>query len=547
MNYKVTTTLLSALVLILPCFAGNTSPSVSRLYPKIEVPARSLVIVDLGKDKIEGQIAACALQGIVNRTSKEKIYVMNTLCRDNHGDWRKDTIGQQRSGQAQMGELWLKELFENIPQKRLEIDNSKENPGFMALLKYALPYVKGMIIWDPKLEQATIEAATTIAGQTDGIIVSPRMAERLKDYNLPVIEDLRGKFNNNIECLDWLIKNYFEKANKQVEFTWSHITTNPEDSWGGANKDYVVANKLFTYFLDIQNTEECDYYKTIVKKYPEGTPVMGWTDEMKADKLFADYGYFMVPFISVENMSVMSSFPPVEECKQTPKAYPVENNAVYIAFLISDGDNLLHTMIYEPYTIMNTNDLGAVPITWIINPAIADLAPPVFKWYEERLKNHEIAGMMGDGSPISERFAGFSFYCDLARHYVKKSGIRTLKQMVDAEAASWRIQPYCLNGGYDGADWRGIGVYDYHLDNRTFHIGTISFQDSLFNKTISDAPKNEPLFLCVFMGGAHLDTPKKIKAIADSIKSRNDGKKYYFVRMMDLAATYRARKGLPVE
>ena len=553
MNYKVTTTRLSVLILILFCFAcdngkKNEQTSIvpaSRLYPKIEIPAQSLVIVDLVNDKIEGQVAACALQGIVNRTSEEKIYVMNTLCRDNHGGWKDDTTDRQRSKQAQMGELWLKELFENMPQKRLETDSSKENPGFMALLEYALHYVKGIIIWDPKLEQATIEAAATIAGQTDGIIVSPDMAERLKGYNLPVIDDLQGKFINNIECLDWLIENYFEMANKQVAFTWSHMTTDPENSWGGANKDYVIANKLFTYFLDIQIKEECAYYETIVKKYPEGTPIMGWTDELKADKLFADYGYFMVPLISVENMTVMSSFPSVKGTMQTPKAYPIEDNAVYIALFISDGDNLLHTMIYEPYTIMHTDDLDAVTTTWIINPAITDLAPPVFKWYEEKLKNHEIAGMMGDGSPISERFAGFSFYCDFTKHYIKESGIRTIKHMVDAEAAAWRIQPYCMNGGYAGNDWRGIGVYDYHMDNQTFHIGTTSLRESLFNNTINNAPKGEPLFLCAFIGGSHHDAPKRIKEVAESIKSRNDGKKYYFVRSMDLAATYRAWKGLP--
>ena len=46
---------------------------------------------------------------------------------------------------------------------------------------------------------------------------------------------------------------------------------------------------------------------------------MGWTDELKADKLFADYGYVMIPFISVENMTVMSSFPSVQGTPIEPK------------------------------------------------------------------------------------------------------------------------------------------------------------------------------------------------------------------------------------
>lgn len=517
----------------------------SRLFPTIEVATKSLVIVDLKNDKIEGQVAACALQGIVNRSSEEKVYVMNTRCNDNHGGWYRNDA--PRSPQAQMGELWLKEVFSDLPQKRLETDKPGENPGFMALLEYALPYVKGMIIWDPELEQATIEAATTIAGQTDGIVVSPAMAAQIASYGLPVIEDLRGKFTSNIACLDWLTEHYFKNANKQVAFTWSHMTTDPTTTWGGANKDYVVAHKLFTYFLDIQVKEECAYYENIVKKYPAGTPIMGWTDELKADKLFADYGYVMVPYISVENLTVMCSFPSVTATPATPKAYPVEENAVYIAMLISDGDNLLHSLVYEPYTIMHTQALDAVPATWVINPAITDLAPRVFGWYQEKMKNHELAGMMGDGSPLSERFDGFSFYCDWVKHYIDKAGIRTIKQMIDGEAVAWRVKPYCINGGYSGTDWRGIGPYDYHLDDRTFHIGTTNCEEGWLNGALDNAPEGEPLFFSVFIGGSHHDAPAMMKALAEKIQARNDGKKYYFVRSMDLAATYSSWKGVPVE
>ena len=99
--------------------------------------------------------------------------------------------------------------------------------------------------------------------------------------------------------MDWLVENYFDSACHDVAFTWSHMTLDFEESWGAANKDYVVANRLFTYFLDIQIPEECHYYENIVKRYPAGTQIMGWTDELKADKLFADYGYVMIPFISV--------------------------------------------------------------------------------------------------------------------------------------------------------------------------------------------------------------------------------------------------------
>lgn len=77
----------------------------------------------------------------------------------------------------------------------------------------------------PNWSRATIEAATTIAAQTDALIVSPRLYEEVKGYDFPVIRDLRGMFKTNIECVDWLVENYFETANRDVAFTWSHMTT----------------------------------------------------------------------------------------------------------------------------------------------------------------------------------------------------------------------------------------------------------------------------------------------------------------------------------
>ncbi len=226
------------------------------------------------------------------------------------------------------------------------------------------------------------------------------------------------------------------------------MTLDFAESWGAANKDYVVANRLFTYFLDIRIPEECHYYENIVKRYPAGTQIMGWTDELKADKLFADYGYVMIPFISVENMTVMSSFPSVQGTPIEPRAYEADPNTTYVAMLVADGDNLLHTMIYEPYTIEESEHFGEIPLTWVINPGIVDLAPRVFTWYDRVLKGagQEMAAMMGDGSPNTDRYSGFSFYCALTRHYLDRAGILTMKQMIDGESVAWNVQPYCIEG-----------------------------------------------------------------------------------------------------
>jgi len=520
----------------------------NRLYPKITVPTRELVVVDLHYDSLDAQVAACVLQGIVNRSSTKKIYVTNTYCADNGGAWNNVRIpGYGR--QAQMAENWLREVFPNTPKEILPLDPKMNNPGLMAVLTKFKSFVKGLIIYDPLLEKGTIEAATTIAGQTDGLVVSPAFALELKEFYFPVLKDLRElQFKNNISCLQWLKANYFEKANKQVAFTWSHMSTDRR-SWGAANKDYVVANRLFTFYLNNEDKEERRQYSTIIKEYPAGTPVMGWADERFADALFASYGYFMVPFISVENLSVMSSYPSVSGKKPEPKVYPINNNSVYIAFQVADGDNLEHSLMYQPFTILNSANFGKVPLTWIMNPGIVDLAPLSYNWFISKFSNtnQEMGAMMGDGSPQSDRYSGFSFYCDFANHYINQAGILTMKQMAEGEAVSWRVQPYVLISGYAGTDSRGIGPYEYHMDGESFHIGSVHISEHNIKNIIQSAPANKPLFLSIFAGTASGDIPSGVKKFCDELLAQKDGRQYYFIRSMDLTATYRAWKGLPAQ
>jgi hypothetical protein len=525
-------------------------------YPKIAIPTQSLIVVDLSSDRMDGQIAACVLQGIVNRQREQKIYVTNTYCFDN-----KRSLFLE---QAQMAEPFLSLLYSDVPVERLHKKDNPNWPGLYALLEQFSGLVKGVIIWDPALEAATIEAATTIAGQTDGLPVSPELAAALTDRNLPVIVDLREQnFRRDAECLEWLLANWFEHADHSVAFTWSHMTTDAE-SWGAANKDYVVANGLFTFYLDIVDEQERSCYLNVLKHYPPGTPVMGWTDEHFSDPFFQSVGYFMVPYISVENMSVHSSFPSTTGRQLDPQPMEIDPDGVYAAFYIADGDNLLHTFCYHPYTILNSPVYGKIPITWVINPGIIDLAPRLFDWYLSRLENQELAAMMGDGLPGSDRAEGFKAFCQMTASYLQRAGMHSLKVMAESEAVAWNVQPDVVNSGYDGpTDGRGIGPYEYHLDGETFHIGNvsaISWEDwwqelgplhpEQVREVVRGAPPGQPLFLNIFCGTCNMDQfggehPRDAVAVinrmADILRAygEQDGKHYYYVRSMDVAATYR--------
>jgi hypothetical protein len=509
-------------------------------YPTIPVPTDALLVVDLFHDRMDGQIAACCLQGIVNRSGRTKVYVINTYCRDNRQG------GEKR---ALVSERFLSLLYGDIPAERLMPGTDRRWPSFLPLLDRLRSAVKGLIVWDPAREQATIEAATTIAGQTDGLPVSPELADALSSSGLPIIEDLRShRFAGNLECLSWMLERWFPKANHRVAFTWSHMT-NDEFSWGAPNKDFVVAHRLFTFFLNIENADERRHYIDVLRQYAPGTPVMGWAEERFADPLFCTLGYFMVPYIGAENVTVHSSFPSSTGSQPPPRPAALDPRAVYVALQVPDGDNLLHTILYEPDIILNDPaGFGKYPVTWVLNPGVIDLAPRLYDWYLGLPnRDQEFAAQMGDGHPSSERYAAFSFYCKLTREYMGRAGMRTLKQMAEAEPVAWNVRPYMLNGGYLGPvpdDMRGIGPFEYHMDGNTFHIGTIRWRNNLdaIRQLVREAPQKEPLFLNIYTGTALWIKVADVNAIAEALiaTEREDGRHYVFLRSMDLAATYRA-------
>ena len=121
-----------------------------------------------------------------------------------------------------------------------------------------------------------------------------------------------------------------------------------------------------------------------------------------------------------------------------------------------------------------------------------------------------------------------------------------MKQMIDGESVAWNVQPYCIEGGYAGTDWRGIEPHEYHMDHETFHIGTTNSRPEYLDKALARTPEGEPYFLSVMIGTASEDAPTYALEVKRYLESRNDGRRYVFVRTADLAATYRAWKGLPV-
>ena len=163
----------------------------SVIWPKHqELPTfkevKRLDVADVYNAPGDIKLLMATLQGIVNRT-EPRIYLI-------------ENIEEGRT-------TWLNNL--GVPY-RLHDD------VWDVVGKYA-DEAAGIIIYDPEVPD-TINVATTLAGLKDAVVASPELAAELQapPYELAVIEDLRGRFENGLEAYTWQFEHLWEQTTHRM-------------------------------------------------------------------------------------------------------------------------------------------------------------------------------------------------------------------------------------------------------------------------------------------------------------------------------------------
>ncbi|WP_211746110.1 GxGYxYP domain-containing protein [Paenibacillus sp. Marseille-Q4541] len=164
---------------------GKPEWSKNRELPSFNKP-KHLDVADIYDAPGDIKLMMSTLQGIVNR-EQPRMYL----------------IESQEEGKF----TWLKDL--ETPYT-LHDDYWKV---FSAYRKEA----KGIIIYDPQVPD-TINVATTLAGLKDGVVASPELAVTLtgKPYNLKVLDDLRGKFDDRMDAYTWQYENLWKQTTHRM-------------------------------------------------------------------------------------------------------------------------------------------------------------------------------------------------------------------------------------------------------------------------------------------------------------------------------------------
>jgi GxGYxYP putative glycoside hydrolase C-terminal domain/GxGYxYP_N second domain/GxGYxYP third domain/GxGYxYP_N 1st domain len=153
--------------------AGQTLPTFPQPY--------HLDVANIQQLSGDQQVMLTTLQGIVNRELPRLYWLLQ-------GD---------NTDQAWLDTLKVPYTLSNSPLDLIE--------------KYRRE-IHGAVVYDPNVPD-TINIATSLAGLKNAVIATADLASQ---YELPILEDLRGRFTDKLAAYNWLIDNYWPALNHRL-------------------------------------------------------------------------------------------------------------------------------------------------------------------------------------------------------------------------------------------------------------------------------------------------------------------------------------------
>ncbi len=350
----------------------------NRLVPGFQTP-QQLEVYDIREASREAMLTITTLAGLINRP-QPRVYL-------------------QVSPQD---DFWLKTAF---PHVQHTYATAKNNDVLDALLIKYRDSVQGMIIYNPNFADS-INIATTLAGQRDGIIVSPAQAQALQTpFKLASLFDLNQfEWKTRFQAYQWAYENLLEASSSRLI-----AGLNPEGAI--SLRSFLVATRTFVYWLDSRDilpdltnllSSEHSLMEQILSKFAPGATHLGWfIDEPSGVAMTSKVAMTVLAsdlFSNLEVFTAVAASAPLPPQKAVPAAQTPQADKVYVSFTISDGDNLQYCE-RRLQLLWNNSARGSLPLGWTISPVLLQAAPSLAAYYASTATASDelIAGPSGAG------------------------------------------------------------------------------------------------------------------------------------------------------
>jgi len=285
--------------------------------------------------------------------------------------------------------------------------------------------IAGVIVYDDA-QPDTINLATTMAGPRKALVTSAALLPRLTGapHHLPVLEDLRGRFASKAAVYQYLYDEIWPTVSHTVLVGLSPIFHK------AALREYVVAIGAAVIWLDPSIPAESTMLDRFLDAMGPGDSYLGWWPEEGPGVDRASR--FGIPTIASDyatNLTVHGGMPREIAIKGVPPKPPLENK-IYVAFILSDGDNLQYVE-HLMRKLWNDPGRGQVPMGWTVSPAMVDAMPGALSFYYASGTSDDnlISGPSGYGYtypnvwPSQAELADFVARTD---DYARRSGLRVV-------------------------------------------------------------------------------------------------------------------------
>ncbi|HEY1920767.1 MAG TPA: hypothetical protein VGH27_34795 [Streptosporangiaceae bacterium] len=491
-----------------------------QLWPKLS-PFQALVVAHLTGATSDQQLAATTLEGAYNQLQgTNRLYVV----------------------QSADDQTWLQDhVLHGVRWSALKGQGSGTTGQLNALLADYGSDIKGAIVTNSS-DPDTINLATTMAGVDDAMVADPSQLPLLQQYGIPVIYSFADQsFATSTAAYQWEYTNLFSQANPA-----DLVILNPADD--GSLRDYIIATKSFVFYLTSTDSTEEPLMNQIISARPAGTPILGYIADEGPDVAdLSSLGDFLNASDFVDNGSDWAAMPSLGRLVQ-PQPQPVraDKNTVYVAFLVSDGDNEQYDE-HQMFDVWSAGtDLGAVPEGWTTAPGMIDYAPSLLSWFYQHLPadSELLPGPSGVGYATQMTGADLQHFARLSGGFMRKDSMSTTDFWeTPGEVAAYARASHVPSISVDAP-------LAYLQEGKTAVVGqTSGYIDppstllSTIEQDVLAAPTSKPVFLEPLADGWAV-TPQDVLAIGQALASwgKTMGKKFVFTTPSELALTEEAHR-----
>ena len=298
--------------------------------------------------------------------------------------------------------------------------------------------VAGVVLYSDELNAEYMNIAASIGNIMNAL---PLTAEdydkwRSEGIDLPVLVDIRGlTYDNPTEIYKYFFDNYWDYCSKRILVV-------QRTGMAFEMRDLAAATGSAVVYLSCAGGTETWLFKKYLGTMTPGESILtGWYADQERELMTvaANCGLSCVPSDFFSNATVFAQKQDIE-VPSVPDMPELENK-IYIAYFLSDGDNIQYDMhAMREYWDNNSSQKGIIPINWTISPALVDIAPGMMNYYYSRATDKEcfVCGPSGMGYTMPKNTFGantgnqfmnnkkFTAYVNMTNDYLQRSGLRTV-------------------------------------------------------------------------------------------------------------------------